>query len=137
MGRNMAGDSEHFRVAAEIELATRNAVRDILLGDEGQLLMTRVAEEAAHHAVTDFMLKIGMDTTTPAAIIALQADMHHLRWWNKVVSSGASRMVAVIIGIAAMFGWGFLASELHNYIQYREGVPIHATAPDTAHADGK
>jgi len=130
-------EQSHYKVAAEIELATRNAVRDILLGDEGQLLMTRVAEEAAHHAVTDFMLKIGMDTTTPAAIIALQADMHHLRWWNRVVSSGASRMIALLISIAAMFGWGFLASELHNYIAYREGIPIHSAAPDSAHADVK
>ncbi len=92
---------------AEIEHEVRAAVRDILLGSEGQMLMERVAEEAALHAITDFMLKIGMDTTSPQSIIALQMDMQHLRWWNKFVNS-ATMKLAMALGMVVVSG-GFIA----------------------------
>ena len=81
----------------EIERATRAAVRDILLGDEGQMLLSRVAEAASKATITDFMLKIGMDTTSSQSIIALQLDMQHLRWWNAFVASGTGHILAALI----------------------------------------
>ena len=101
----------------EIEQATRQAVRDILVGAEGQMLMSRVAEEAARQTITDFMLKIGMDTTSPQAVIALQADMQHLRWWNKTVSSGGMRAIMIAIAMAATSGWGVLFAGLRAYLE--------------------
>ena len=88
----------------EIELATRSAVRDILLGDEGQALMTHVAEAAARQTISDFMLKIGMDTTTPAAVIALQEDMRHLRWWNDVVAATSTKIM-IVLAMVIVGGW--------------------------------
>jgi len=88
----------------EIEIATRSAVRDILLGKEGQDLMAHVAEITAEHTITDFMLKIGMDTTTPAAVIALQEDMRHLRWWNGVVASTSTKIM-IVLSMVVVGGW--------------------------------
>lgn len=93
----------------EIELATRSAVRDILLGKEGQQLMARVAEEAAHQTLTDFLLKIGMDTTTPQAILALQDDMRHLRWWNATVRSATTKIL-IIVALIILGGWPWVFS---------------------------
>jgi len=115
----------------EIKAATRNAVRDILLGDEGQVLFTRVAEQSATRAITDFMLKIGMDTTTPMAIIALQSDMYHLRWWNKTVASSATRIILVVAALLATSGWGFLVGGVKNWVASE--IPISTPAAPPAH----
>lgn len=93
---------------AELTAATREAVRETLLGEEGRLLLTRVAEEAAKQALTDFMLKIGMDTTSPQAIIKLQDDMRHLRWWNATVASTPARVFALCGFLATTGAWPYL-----------------------------
>jgi len=100
----------------EARSATRNAVRDILLGTEGQMLMTRVAEEASLRALTDFMLKIGMDTTSPQAIIALQNDMQHLRWWNKFVNSALLKIILAVVGLSAMGGYASLLARFKEIL---------------------
>lgn len=101
---------------ADLRVATRNAVRDILLGDEGQLLLTRVAEQAATRAITDFMLKIGMDTTTPQAILSLQDDMRFLRRWNAITSSGMTKFILTVVSLAATGGWAMLIFGARHYL---------------------
>lgn len=95
-------------VDSAIRTATRHALHDVLLSDEGQMLMERVASAAALHAIQDFMLKIGMDTSSPQSILALQADMQRLRWWNSLVSSGMTKIILTILGLATTGGWAML-----------------------------
>lgn len=100
-------------VEAAIKTATRHALHDVLLSEEGQMLMEHVASAAALHAIQDFMLKLGMDTTTPSAILALQTDMQHLRWWNGMVGSGLTKFLLTIIALAATGGWALLLLGAH------------------------
>ncbi len=107
----------------EIEKATRSAVRDILLGTEGQMLMARVAEEAARTTLTDFMLKIGMDTTSPQSILALQLDMQHLHWWRTFVSSGAVRALGAVLFIIASGTFGLFMAGIKGFFEHNIAAP--------------
>lgn len=81
------------------------------------MLMIRVAEEASRQALTDFMLKLGMDTTSPAAIIKLQDDMRHLRWWNATVASTPARIFALCGFLATTGGWSYIVHLLTNLVK--------------------
>jgi hypothetical protein len=99
-----------------IEYEVRAAVRDILLGNEGQMLMERVAEEAALHAITDFMLKIGMDTTSAQSILSLQSDMQHLRWWNRLVGSTFIKIVMTLVTLSVVGAYAALIPALKAWM---------------------
>jgi hypothetical protein len=104
-------------VEIAIRTATRHALHDVLLSEEGQILMERVASTAALHAIQDFMLKIGMDTTSAASILALQSDMQQLRWWNKLTSSGATKLILTLIGVLTTGGWAMFLFGAKHYLQ--------------------
>lgn len=103
-------------VEAAITNATRHALHDVLLSEEGQMLMERVATAAALHAIQDFMLKIGMDTSSPTSILALQDDMRRLRWWNDTTSSGFTKIIMTLLALATTGGWAMLALGMKHWI---------------------
>ena len=83
--------------------AAKEAVRDTLLSEEGEILMTRVADKAATRAVESFAVKMGIDPS-PAGLIQFQTNLRTIERWSRRADSAVTRVVLVIIGLL-LAGW--------------------------------
>lgn len=59
-----------------------------------------VAEEAAEGALRKFLLMIGVDVSSPAAMIELQADFRHLRNTRTTATAIWQKVLMVVVGSA-------------------------------------
>lgn len=57
-----------------------------------------IAEEAAEGALRKFLLMIGVDVSSPAAMLELQADFRHLRVERQTVGELRKKIYATITG---------------------------------------
>ena len=60
----------------------------------------RIASAAAKEALQEFMLMLGVDITTPAGIIDLQKDFHHVRETRRTVGNVRNKAWDVITASA-------------------------------------
>ncbi|WP_426418187.1 hypothetical protein [Bradyrhizobium genosp. A] len=60
----------------------------------------RIASAAAKEALQDFMLMLGVDISTPAGILDLQKDFHHVRQSRFTVGNVRNKAWDVLTGSA-------------------------------------
>ncbi|VIO73910.1 hypothetical protein [Bradyrhizobium ivorense] len=73
----------------------------------------RIAAAAAKEALQEFLLLLGVDISTPAGVIELQRDFHHIRNAREAVdtvrSAVRSKVVDVLTGSAVTGAIGVVA----------------------------
>ena len=70
-----------------------------------------IAKASAGEALREFMLLLGVDVSTSAAMIELQRDFTHLRLarmtrgavWNKVLMAATGSVVTAAMGLIAFY----------------------------------